>query len=108
MTSYNELWNQVLHAIQESHYFKDDIFHTWIENKTSLFNIDNQTAYVSFKTMITHQLLSQENNKQLFESTLSELYGEDLSFNILITKKPISLCHLFRFRKRQKRLHKVL
>ncbi|MCI7802323.1 MAG: chromosomal replication initiator protein DnaA [Erysipelotrichaceae bacterium] len=79
MTSYNELWNQVLHAIQESHYFKDDIFHTWIENKTSLFNIDNQTAYVTFKTMITHQLLSQENNKQLFESTLSELYGEDLS-----------------------------
>ncbi len=49
---------------------------------------------------------------QIINSYLNPLYPNYMEkicpFNILITKKPISLCHLFRFRKRQKRLHKVL
>ncbi|MGM9947613.1 chromosomal replication initiator protein DnaA [Floccifex sp.] len=78
MTSLQDLWKQVLNAIEVSHFFSEETYNSWIK-KTNLFNIENHVAYVSYRSVITFKILNQDENKQLLESTLSELYGESVS-----------------------------
>ena len=85
MSSYNQLWKDVLNTVKETNYFSDDIYHSWIE-KTELVTIDKGIAYVSYKTVITLHILNSENNKALFEDILSELNGSKVTIQFIDQK----------------------
>ncbi len=85
MTSYEKLWNDVLNAIEVSQIFTEDIFTSWIK-KTSLITIENQFAFVAYKTVITYNILKKVDVKELFESTLSELYGSSVTIQFIDQK----------------------
>ncbi|MDD7280560.1 chromosomal replication initiator protein DnaA [Floccifex sp.] len=91
MTSYQELWKNVLKSIEDAHFFKGEVFNTWIVNKTELVNIndDNSTAYVSYGSTVTNKVVSD--NKELFEATLSELYGSTLAILLVDRKEADSI-----------------
>lgn len=85
MTSYDNLWKDVLKAVEISKYFSDDIFHSWIE-KTTLLSIENQIAFVAYKTVITYHIINKVAEKELFESTLSDLYGSPVTIQFVDQK----------------------
>ena len=49
---FDTIWKEVLDKIEESQYFSEDTFKNWIR-KTNLFKIENQIAYVSYRSKIT-------------------------------------------------------
>lgn len=77
---FDTIWKEVLDKIEESQYFSEDTFKNWIR-KTNLFKIENQIAYVSYRSKITFSLISKE--KQLFEETLNFIWGEPVSIQFM-------------------------
>ena len=77
---FDTIWKEVLDKIEESQYFSEDTFKNWIR-KTNLFKIENQIAYVSYRSKITFSLISKE--KQLFEETLNFVWGEPVSIQFM-------------------------
>ena len=72
--SYDEIWQEVLTQIKNSTYFDPTTF-VWIE-KTTLFRVDSDTAYVAYRSAITKVIM--EKSEDLFNETLSELWGSPL------------------------------
>ena len=70
--SYASIWNETLQKIQESNYFDSHTFNSWI-SKTTLFKIEDNIAYVAYRSTITFSILKKQKEKELFESTLSEV-----------------------------------
>ncbi len=81
-SSMKQYWTQALELIRSSHYFKDDVM-TWIE-KSELFKIEGGKAFIAFRNIIASDLI--KNNLELFEDTLSELWGSPLEIT-LITRR---------------------
>ncbi len=73
--NYEQLWNQVLNAIKAAGVFDADTF-SWL-TKTTLFRIDDSSAYVAYRSVISYNLLIH--NQELFDDTLSELWGAALT-----------------------------
>lgn len=73
--SFDEIWQEVLNRIKKSNYFDADTF-VWIE-KTTLFKIDANTAYVAYRSAITKVVM--EKAADLFNETISELWGSELT-----------------------------
>lgn len=87
---YNSIWVETLEQIERSQFFAEDTFKNWIR-KTTLFNIEGTTAYVSYRSKITFQIVNEQ--KELFEQVLSEVWGETLSiqfveFSVMKTMMP--------------------
>lgn len=77
---YNSIWKEALEQIEKSKYFSEDTFNNWIR-KTTLFKIDNNQAYVSYRSKITYNIVNRE--KQIFEQELSSVWGENLSIQFI-------------------------
>ena len=61
MNQYETLWKETLEAIKNN--FNPDTF-SWI-CKTSLFRIEDGMAYVSYRSVITKNIMSDANTKDL-------------------------------------------
>lgn len=79
---YGQQWQSALNLIRQSGFFDSGTM-KWIE-KSSLFKIENAQAYVSCRSVIASNLIKE--NLQLFEETLSELWGSALRI-VLISQK---------------------
>lgn len=77
---YNSIWKEALEQIEKSKYFSEDTFNNWIR-KTTLFKIDNNQAYVSYRSKITYNIVNRE--KQIFEQELSLVWEKIFLFNLL-------------------------
>ena len=80
--SYASIWNETLQKIQESNYFDSHTFNSWI-SKTTLFKIEDNIAYVAYRSTITFSILKKQKEKELFESTLSEVWGDTLTIQFI-------------------------
>ena len=80
--SYTSIWNETLQKIQESNYFDSHTFNSWI-SKTTLFKIEDNIAYVAYRSTITFSILKKQKEKELFESTLSEVWGDTLTIQFI-------------------------
>lgn len=81
-SSYSQYWTQTLDLIEKSGFFDAGAM-TWIK-KSSLFKIEGGNAYVSCRTVIATNLIKR--NLQLFQDTLSEIWGSSLKI-LLISQK---------------------
>lgn len=79
MNQYETLWKETLEAIKNN--FNPDTF-SWI-CKTSLFRIEDGMAYVSYRSVITKNIMSDANTKDLFEQYLSEMWGEPVHIQLM-------------------------
>lgn len=86
--SMEALWNQVLDRIRQSGYFAESTFNSWIA-RTSLHKIDGPTAYVICRYKITKDVM--ENEKALFQETLSEVWGSSVDIQYLDPREAESL-----------------
>lgn len=77
------LWQKTLEKIDASGFFENDAM-TWLEN-TTLFKIENGQAYVSYRSVIACNLLKK--NLELFEDTLSEVWGAALKIQCISQKE---------------------
>ena len=84
--SYASIWNETLQKIQESNYFDSHTFNSWI-SKTTLFKIEDNIAYVAYRSTITFSILKKQKEKELFESTLSEVWGDTLTIQYIHQKE---------------------
>ena len=84
--SYASIWNETLQKIQESNYFDSHTFNSWI-SKTTLFKIEDNIAYVAYRSTITFSILKKQKEKELFESTLSEVWGDTLTIQFIHQKE---------------------
>ena len=73
--SYEEIWQEVLNQIKKSNYFDADTF-VWIE-KTTLFKIEANLAYVAYRSAITKVVM--EKSSDIFNETISELWGSPVT-----------------------------
>ncbi|MBP3853832.1 MAG: ATP-binding protein, partial [Erysipelotrichaceae bacterium] len=80
--SYESIWNETLEKIQASHFFNDQTFHNWVR-KTDLFKIEDNIAYVAYRSMVTKSVISAERAKALMESALSEVWGYPVKIEFL-------------------------
>lgn len=80
--SFNDIWKETLNKIEESHFFDDDTFRNWIR-KTNLFKIDDQFAYVSYRSMITKNIVTQKDAKELMEHVLADVWGYRIPIQFL-------------------------
>ena len=62
--SYTSIWNETLQKIQESNYFDSHTFNSWI-SKTTLFKIEDNIAYVAYRSTITFSILKKQKEKEL-------------------------------------------
>lgn len=76
-------WIQTLDLINKSGHFDSGTM-TWIK-KTSLFKIENQVAYISCQNIVAINLIRE--NLQLFEATLSEMVGSNVSIELITEKE---------------------
>lgn len=81
-SSTQQYWTQTLDLIRSSGYFKEDTM-GWIA-KSELFKIEGDKAYIACRNVIASNLI--KNSQELFEDTLSEIWGSALSI-VLITRK---------------------
>lgn len=84
-SSFKSNWIQTLDLISKSGYFDDGTM-TWIK-KSSLFKIEENKAYIACQNVVAINLIRE--NQQLFEDTLTEIYGSPLTL-VLITEKDMA------------------
>lgn len=77
-------WSRTLKKIEQSHYFNDQDFKAWI-SKTTLFRIENNIAYIAYRSSITKAIMEQQ--LSLFESTLSEELPEPVKIRLVEQKE---------------------
>ena len=73
------LWSKTLQMLKESDTLAEGSM-TWIE-KTTLFKIEKDEAYISFRTGIASDLIHE--HQQIFEETLSEQWGAPLKIRLI-------------------------
>lgn len=78
-----QYWEQTLSLLRTSEYF-DGMAMSWIE-KSDLFKIEGGVAYVSYRSVLANNLLQE--NKALFEETLSSVWGSSLDIQIISQKE---------------------
>lgn len=74
-----QLWDKTLQLLYDSQSLGRDSM-TWL-NKTQLFRIDQGTALVCCRSVVSQDLIRR--NRQLFTDTLSSLYGEPLQIQLI-------------------------
>ena len=79
-----QMWSRTLKKIEQSHYFNDQDFKAWI-SKTTLFRIENNIAYIAYRSSITKAIMEQQ--LSLFESTLSEELPEPVKIRLVEQKE---------------------
>lgn len=82
-SSFSQYWQSTLDLIRQSGFFENGTM-TWIE-KSTLFKIENSQAYVSCRSAIATNLIRE--NLQLFEDTLSEIWGTSLKITLISQKE---------------------
>ena len=82
-SSISQYWQKTIDLVKRSGYFDNGTI-TWIE-KTSLFKILNNLAYVSCRSAIAANIIDE--HQQLFEDTLSEVYGEPLKITVTSSRE---------------------
>ena len=88
--SLDSAWEETLKKIEESGYFSDDTFHTWIE-KTNLFRITDNTALITYRSIVTRNILSKPDATAVMRDTLSEVLGSDIDIEFIEYKKALTL-----------------
>lgn len=82
--TFDRMWEKSLEKIYNSHYFNDQDFKSWI-SKTTLFKIENNIAYIAYKSSITKAIMEQK--LSLFETTLQEEYGSPIKIHLIEQKE---------------------
>ncbi|MBB5183847.1 chromosomal replication initiator protein DnaA [Catenisphaera adipataccumulans] len=82
VNSYDQIWQETLDAVHARHFFSEDTFNDWVR-KTTLFKIENNEAYVAYRSMITKNIIAQPEAHTLFESTLSKVWGDAVSIRFI-------------------------
>ena len=77
--SYASIWNETLQKIQESNYFDSHTFNSWI-SKTTLFKIEDNIAYVAYRSTITFSILKKPCLDKLLPCAFKNNKLEDLFF----------------------------
>lgn len=78
------IWNAILEEIDRSGFFDKATFENWIKN-TKLVNMDETTAYVTYPSIISSNLIMQQ--KQMFENLLESKTGSKKSLELLSDKE---------------------
>lgn len=78
--NYDMIWQETLDEIEKSNYFSPQDFKNWIK-KTTLFKIENSQAYVSYRSLVASTII--QNQIKLFETTLSNIWGADVSILLM-------------------------
>ena len=81
LSSYEVIWKQVLDQVEQSNFFTEDTLR-WIKN-TTLFKIENSIAYISYRSMVTKTILNKEETKNMITSVLSEVWGSDVTIQLI-------------------------
>lgn len=82
--NFDRMWENVLKKIHSSHYFNDQDFQAWIY-KTTLFKIENDIAYIAYRSSITKAIM--ERQLAIFESTLSEEWSSPVRIHLIEYKE---------------------
>ena len=80
--SFESIWNETLEKIQEIHFFSDDTFKNWVR-KTTLFKIEDNIAYVAYRSVIVKDIVTAPRAQELMEHTLSAVWGYDVKIEFL-------------------------
>ena len=88
--SLDSTWEETLKKIEESGYFSEDTFHTWIE-KTNLFRITDNTALITYRSIVTRNILSKPDATAVIRDTLSEVLGRDIEIELIEYKKALTM-----------------
>ncbi len=88
--SLDSTWEETLKKIEESGYFSEDTFHTWIE-KTNLFRITDNTALITYRSIVTRNILSKPDATSVIRDTLSEVLGSDIEIELIEYKKALTM-----------------
>lgn len=88
--SLDSTWEETLKKIEESGYFSEDTFHTWIE-KTNLFRITDNTALITYRSIVTRNILSKPDATAVIRDTLSEVLGSDIEIELIEYKKALTM-----------------
>ena len=56
--SYSSIWSETLQKIKDSEFFDVQTFNSWI-SKTTLFKIEDNIAYVAYRSTITFSILKR-------------------------------------------------
>lgn len=80
--SFESIWNETLEKIQEIHFFSDDTFKNWVR-KTTLFKIEDNIAYVAYRSVIVKDIVTAPRAQELMEHTLSDVWGYDVKIEFL-------------------------
>ena len=88
--SLDSTWEETLKKIEEYGYFSEDTFHTWIE-KTNLFRITDNTALITYRSIVTRNILSKPDATAVIRDTLSEVLGSDIEIELIEYKKALTM-----------------
>lgn len=88
--SLDSTWEETLKKIEESGYFSEDTFHTWIK-KTNLFRITDNTALITYRSIVTRNILSKPDATAVIRDTLSEVLGSDIDIELIEYKKALTM-----------------
>ena len=88
--SLDSTWEETLKKIEESGYFSEDTFHTWIK-KTNLFRITDNTALITYRSIVTRNILSKPDATAVIRDTLSEVLGSDIEIELIEYKKALTM-----------------
>ncbi len=83
--SYASIWKETLDKLKESQYFEEDTY-SWIQ-KSTLFKIEDNIAYVAYRSIICFSILNRSEIKSMIESTLGEVWGDTLSIQYIQQKE---------------------
>ncbi|MBP3870894.1 MAG: chromosomal replication initiator protein DnaA [Faecalicoccus sp.] len=88
--SLDSTWEETLKKIEESGYFSEDTFHTWIE-KTNLFRITDNTALITYRSIVTRNILSKPDATAVIRDTLGEVLGSDIEIELIEYKRALTM-----------------
>ena len=85
--SYASIWNETLQKIQESNYFDTHTFNSWI-SKTTLYKIEDNIAYVAYRSTITFSILKKQKESDGFQKLRVKM----------LVRIPKAMAYIFRLR----------
>lgn len=83
MDSLKVIWNETLSQIEETKHLQPETFEL-LKQKTTLFNIDNDVAYIAYYSIILKNILNK--NKDFIDSILSEVCSQPMKCNFVKAK----------------------
>lgn len=84
--SFASTWQNTLQKVEESHYFDENTFRSWI-SKTTLFKIEDDIAYVAYRSVVAYSILNKKEVKDKMEAFLSEEWGGPLTIQYIQQKQ---------------------